>query len=98
MEAAEIICLFDEAWREVPYPGDENIVSPGYYDDEDIVNYFGGTTWRGHDPAQLRAHSSAFEFFTPEAFRYWLPAFIIAAIENPEEVDVVVDRIPESLS
>jgi len=98
MNSAEVIRLIEDAWREVPYPGDDKIFTPDSYDDEDIVNYFGGTTWRGHDPADLRAHSSAFAFFTPEAFHYWMPAFMIAAIQHPEEADVVCDRIPDSLS
>ena len=98
MHAAEVIQQIEIAWRDVPYPGDDNIFTPDSYDDEDIVNYFGGTTWRGHDPAKLRAHSSAFTFFTPEAFHYWLPAFMIAEIENPAEADVIGDYIPWSLS
>ena len=94
MNAAEAIRLIEDAWRDVPYPGDGKIFTPESYDDEDIVNYFGGTTWRGHNPADLRAHSSAFTFFTPEAFHYWLPAFMIAAIQDPAEADVIVDYIP----
>lgn len=98
MIKATVIRLIEDAWADVPYPGDENIFTPDSYDDEDIVNYFQGTTWRGHDPVALRAHSSAFTFFTPAAFHYWLPAFMIAAIENPHEADVILDQIPQSLS
>jgi hypothetical protein len=97
MKAMEVVQLIEEAWRDVPFPGMKNIFTPDSYDDEDIVRYFGNTTWRGHDPANLRAHSSAFTFFTPEAFHYWFPAFLIAAIQNPEEADVIVQYIPWSL-
>lgn len=98
MNAAEIIRRIEDAWCEVPYPGDDDIFTLGSYDDEDITNYFYGTTWRGHKPADLRAHSSAFTFFAPAAFHFWLPAFMIAAIEDPVEADVIVDYIPDSLS
>lgn len=98
MTAPEVIRQIEAAWRDVPYPGDDHIFTPDSYDDEDIVNYFGGTTWRGHKPADLRAHSSAFTFFTPEAYHYWLPAFLIAAIEDPGAADVIVDYIPWSLT
>lgn len=98
MTDTEVIELIEDAWREVPYPGDDQIFTPNSYDDEDIGDYFRGTTWRGHSPLALRCHSSAFTFFTPQAFHYWLPAFLIAAIQNPEEADVVVDYIPWSLS
>ena len=98
MHATEVIQSIEDAWRDVMYPGDSKIFTPDSYDDEDITRYFRGTTWRGHEPADLRAHSSAFTFFTPEAFHYWLPAFIIAAIQSPEEADVVLDCIPRSVS
>lgn len=98
MSVTEVIQLIEDAWREVPYPGDGNIFSPDSYDDEDIVDFFVGTTWRDHAPADLRAHSSAFTFFTPEAFHYWFPAFMIAAIKEPEKADVIVDYIPWSIS
>ena len=98
MNATEVIQSIEDAWREVVYPGDSKIFTPDPYDDEGITRYFRGTTWRGHEPADLRAHSSAFTFFTPEAFHYWFPAFMIAAIQSPEEADVVVDLIPWSVS
>jgi hypothetical protein len=97
MNAQEIIQLIEDAWRGVPYPGDGKIFTPDSCDDEDIVKFFGGTTWRGHSPVNLRAHSSAFTFFTPEAFHYWLPAFMIAAIQSPEEADVILEHISWSL-
>lgn len=98
MDATTVIRSIEEAWRGVPYPGDDKIFTPDSYDDEDITNYFRGTTWRGHDVVKLRGHRSAFTFFAPEAFHYWLPAFLIAAIENPAEADVIVDFIPWSVS
>ena len=98
MNATEVIRSIENPWRDVEYPGDSKIFTPDSCNDEDIVRYFRGTTWRGHAPAELRAHSSAFTFFTPEAFHYWLPAFMIAAIQSPEEADVVVDLIPWSVS
>jgi hypothetical protein len=93
MNASNVIQLIEDAWREVPYPGDDKIFRPDSYDDEGIANYFGGRTWRDHSAADLRAYSSAFTFFTPEAFHYWLPAFMIAAIQSPEEADVIVEYI-----
>src|SRR5690348_7639431 len=98
MTANEVISAIEGAWKDVPYPGDDKIFTQDSYDDEDIVNYFRGTTWHDHEATALRGHSSAFTFFTPEAFRYWLPAFMIAAIEAPEEADVVLERISASLS
>jgi hypothetical protein len=98
MTAEEVIRLIEGAWREVPYPGDDKIVPADSLEFDDIENYFRGTTWRGHSPIDLRCRSAAFTFFTPQAFHYWLPAFMIAAIKNSDEADVVVDYIPRSVS
>ena len=97
MQAATLIACIEDAWRDVPRPPDSGIFTPDSYDDEDIVNYFSGTTWRGHHAADLRAYSSAFTFFTPAAWHYWLPAFVIAAIEEPEEADACVERLTQSI-
>ncbi|WP_395739265.1 hypothetical protein [Prosthecobacter sp.] len=97
MNATEVIQLIEDAWRDAVYPGDSKIFTSESNDDEDITRYFCGTTWRGHEPSNLRAHSSAFTFFTPEAFHYWLPAFMIAAITSPWEADVILHYIPRSV-
>ena len=86
------------AWDGVPYPGDTNIFTPHSYDDEDITDYFRGTTWEGHAVKSLRRHSSAIStFFTPLAFHFWLPAYLIAAIEDPEELDSGLNSLISSL-
>jgi hypothetical protein len=94
MDADELVRLIEAAWRDVPYPGDGHIIHPGPPDIDDIVDYFAGTTWRGHDATDLRCHSAAFSYFTPEAFHYWLPAFMIAAVRDPRSADVILDNIP----
>ena len=63
------------------------------YDDEGVTEYFTGTTWRGHSVENLRYHSVAMSFLTPEAHRYYLPAFMIAALDNREEADIIPDHI-----
>ena len=96
--AESIVEKIKLAWDGVPYPGDSNIFTPQSYDDEDITDYFRGTTWEGHAVASLRRHSSAIStFFTPLAFHYWLPAFLIAAIEDPDELDTGLDSLISSL-
>ena len=96
--AESIVEKIKLAWDGVPYPGDSNIFTPHSYDDEDITDYFRGTTWEGHSAESLRMHSSAIStFFTPIAFHYWLPAYLVAAIEDPEELDVGLDSLISSL-
>ena len=84
------------AFEDTPHPGDDNI-SVGTCDDEGTAAYFSGKTWRGHTPEVLRWHDSSLRFFTPEAFRYFLPAYMLGTLEDPEEADVVPGSIWSSL-
>jgi len=87
------------AWNEVEYPGDDNIFVKDSYDDEGITDYFKGTTWLGHSVQELRAHETAISiFFTCPAYHYWLPAYLIAAIQDPEELSQGIDAIVNSLT
>jgi hypothetical protein len=97
--SAAIVDAVSKAWADVPYPGDTYIFTPESYDDEDIGGYFSGTSWSGHSPAALRAHCSGISmFFTPEAYHYWLPAYLIAAVTDPDQLSQGVDSVLFSLS
>ncbi|MBS0262245.1 MAG: hypothetical protein JSS02_09870 [Planctomycetes bacterium] len=88
--------IFD-AFAETPYPGDENISVPTY-DDEGTLAYFKGRTWSGHTATTLRHHSSALTFFTADAFRYFLPAYMLAELDAPDEADVIAGHIAFDLT
>jgi len=95
----QLIENIKRAWANVPYPGDENIFTSDSYDDEGITEYFSGTTWEGHSVEGLRDHSSAIStFFTPAAYNYWLPAYLIAAIKDPDELSQGIDCLISSLT
>src|SRR5688500_17074375 len=71
--------LIERAWRDARYPGDDQICTPTY-DDEGVGAYFRGRSWQGHAVSALRYHSVGLSFFTPEAFCYYLPAYLLAVI------------------
>ena len=68
------------------------------YDDEGINDFFGGRGWREINSADLSYHSAALTFFTAEAFHYFLPSFMIAGIEFPEEFSGIIDAIISNLT
>lgn len=83
----------ERAFADTPSPGDDpHAISDGPHD-EGTAAYFQGTTWRGHTTISLRQHSVAMSFFTPQAFRYWLPAFMLAELDDPDEADVIAESI-----
>src|SRR4029434_4808977 len=84
------------AFASTPAPDPKNISTPTY-DDEGVQDYFAGKDWRGHSVRMSRYHSSALTVSTPEACRYFLPAFLVASLDDPEEADVIPDCICWSL-
>lgn len=97
-DKSELVQRIRRAWAGATYPGDDNIFTPESYDDEGITEYFSGTSWEGHDVANLRARETALTaFFTPAAYHYWRPAYLIAAVENPDELSQGVDSLVHSL-
>ncbi len=95
-EENELVDLIDAAWHFECPPVHK--VSVDTYDDEGTQQHFWRTEWRDHSVKMLRQHESALVFFTPEAYHYYLPAFIIVAVVEPEEADVILDGIIFSLN
>ncbi len=61
--------------------------------DEGEEEYFADKTSEGHSVEALRYHEVAMGLFTPEAHQYFLPAFMVAALEDPDAADVIPDHI-----
>lgn len=69
--------LIESAFAPVGYPGDKNLVRCSCPTCRRIADHFKGTTWRQHTLEQLQQHQLALYQFTPEAFHYFLPAFLL---------------------
>lgn len=95
------MCSIDEitkAFVNTPHPGSrfEDISTTA--DDEGIYAYFVDSEQFNHDVKNLHYHAVALSFFTDAAFRYWLPAFMIAELHDPIEADIIADSIAYHLS
>jgi hypothetical protein len=83
---AKLLEQIDEAFAETPYPGDADICHPRKGDDE-VAEYaleFRGARWQSLNPVFLSSHYAALSFFTPRAFRYFLPAYLFAELMAPQ--------------
>lgn len=97
MTTDELRATIEQAFADTPHPGRTFAEVSASLNDEGIVAYFRDTTWRRHAVKDLRRHSAALSFFTEAAFRYWLPAFMLAEVEDPAAADVIADSIAFSL-
>lgn len=88
----ELVATIRSAWADAQPPKGDDISRPTY-DDEGVSAYFSGKTWEGHTARQLRKLDFAPCIFTHEAFAYYLPAYLIADIEDPETSDTNMERV-----
>jgi hypothetical protein len=93
MPLDDLIRQIEAAFADIPSPGSGAASICATANDEGVVAYFSGTTWKDHEPHALRRFSHALSFFTDAAFRYWLPAFMIAELRAPEAADVIADSL-----
>ncbi len=61
--------------------------------DEGIAAFFSGKRWQELTIIELRRYSAALSFLQPEAFRYFLPAFMRAELIDPASADVIGQSI-----
>ena len=83
-----------DAFADAPYPGDDNlVVNQSGQDPEcrEIAAAFVSKRWEDVSPDMLREHAQALPIFTPSAFRYYLPAYMIASIDPGPEGETLRD-------
>jgi hypothetical protein len=87
------------------YPGDNEIVHCEYdarwggklpgpcRECSEVVDYFKGKSNRRLAARKLRGISFALFTLAPQAFLFWLPSFLAAAVRDPREADVVLGSL-----
>ena len=83
----------EDAFASVAYPGDDNITRCPYNCSEcrRVALFFKGKSSFGYTVEEMRKHHVALSLFTPEAFHFFLPAFMLVSIGSYERGDVIPD-------
>ena len=98
---SEVLRLLDElevSFGHLPTPPSRRIVVDN--DDlecQQIREKLGGHHWRDLAIDDLAGESDALSFLTPEAFRFYLPAFIRVSLTDPFRADLIPDAILSAL-
>jgi hypothetical protein len=79
--------LIRSAFADTPYPGDDALVRGAGDEPDEVVDLFRGRTdWRALSPVFVdragAASPSALSFFSAGAFRFYLPAYLIADLDR----------------
>lgn len=104
-EIAQIVEAIHQAftWRPLPGKGDITHCSfdkkyGGQYDDPcrecvQMARSFAGKHWSKMTAKALRRHGNSTALFTIEAYCFLLPAYLVAAVTDPETLDVGLDGL-----
>jgi hypothetical protein len=98
--ADELRQLVEAAFAETKYPGDDRLVydnSRDHLECNEVAAAFKGKHWKQISLETLRHHSAGIFFFTPEAYRFYLPAYLLAAALHYDEADTISDSVVFSL-
>lgn len=88
----------EKAFADTKYPGDNNLLyQEGYRDDSDILSFYGHTDWKKVPDKVLEYENAALCFFSPEAYQFYIPRFLIYVLENYDSEEIVVDNTLYSL-
>ncbi|MEE8170924.1 MAG: DUF6714 family protein [Phycisphaerae bacterium] len=88
----------EQAFRHNPYPGDDRLMfetSSEHLECRQIEQAFRTRHWRDVPFSLLLYQREALCFFSPEGFRYYLPAYMLACIKHPGPGEA--DLIPEAI-
>jgi hypothetical protein len=97
----ELVIELASAFEDVQRPSDDRIFKPNaayFFDIDQAIRDFTANHWKQLALEALVKHKDNLPFLTPQAFHYYLPAFLIASIEHPKTVDVLRDNVIHSLA
>jgi len=85
------------AWAHVLPPEEAGIADHRCQESDEITAYFAGKSWKEiTDLDGLAYHADALFLFSNVAFHYYLPAYMLATLANPDAVGVAPDNIASS--
>lgn len=100
-ELSVLLCQLDEAFGHLPIPSAGRLIRDDCLyglEASEIHEKFRGRHWRDLNVGDLLGEADSLAYFTPEAFRFFLPAFIRISLLDPEAADLIPDAILWSLA
>jgi hypothetical protein len=93
MRAEEVAEQIRRAFSAAPYPGDNRLTQGSSLEATQVSNFLKGRRWQDLGVEELALNHESLFFMTPEAIRYYIPAFLIASVRHYDDSD----KIPGTL-
>lgn len=97
-EIADLKQHIRSAFGNTRYPGDAELLHPECHDDFDIQKFYGQKDWKNVDDAIIEYENAALCFFSPAAYQFFLPRFLVYVLENYRSGYISVDNTIYSLA
>lgn len=97
IDPTELKATIRRVFSSAEYPGDDHIAYGGedHLEGQQVAEHFRGKQWSDIDLAFIRGYdefadaSACLSFMTDEAFRYYLPAFLLVTLEDFADAGLV---------
>lgn len=84
----------EKAFGSMEYPENDSIVSGGrHVEFEKMAESFRGKHWKEIQQDDLYRWQQELSYFTPRAFRFYLPAFLISALSSTPDARTVDEQL-----
>ncbi|MEZ4299566.1 MAG: DUF6714 family protein [Polyangiaceae bacterium] len=84
----------ERAFCSLSYPGDGGLTTaPGHPEAQEVADAFRGKHWKDVSLDMLFAHRLSLPLLSNEAFRFYLPAYLLAAVLHADEVDTLRENV-----
>ena len=98
-QAERLVSQIEEAFSDSPKPEGDPIVLDCDPDSEEVQAFLRDKDWRDLDArALVPLYMDVLPLLTPQAFRFFLPAYMIASVEAHDEADALPDFTAYSLT
>jgi hypothetical protein len=93
-DGRELAERVERAFADVRYPGDDRIVEePASAEALELMGKFRQRHWSLVPLPVIIEERASLPFFTPEAFHFFVPAFLHAALIYPAETDTLTENL-----
>lgn len=92
-DANEVVVEIEQAFAKAKYPGDGALVydnSGGHLECNAVAEAFRTKHWKDVPLETIRREGQGLFFLTPEAYRFYLPAYLEAAVTHHREADAAI--------
>lgn len=86
-----LIAQIETAFGGLQMPADDELLHPECRDDVDILEFYGGIRWQDMTDDMVVHGYAAPTAFSAKAFQYYLPAYLIWTLRNPDSSDYAGD-------